>query len=110
MSLTSRILKYIWPPISKRKGAFFSIIFLFVVRVAVDFIIFPVYFKKLIDLISTNLGDRLLLLQGISHILIILVGLNLLVTITARSRSFFYIDFLTGVVKDLRNFAFQKVE
>jgi ATP-binding cassette subfamily B protein len=106
----SKIFKYIWPQIRKHKGAFLGIIFFFGVRVFIDFIIIPIYFKKFIDLLSTSGLDRTILSTQIFYIVFWMMAFHFLVAFTARTRGFLYIGFMVNMIRDLRNFTFQKIE
>ncbi len=106
-----KIFKYIWPQISKHRGAFLGIVFFFGVRVSIDFIIIPIYFKRFIDILSTSsFLDRAILSPQIFHVVFWIIAFHFLVSVTARSRGFLYVGFITDMVRDLRNFSFQKVE
>lgn len=87
-----------------------GIIFFFVVRVFIDFIIIPIYFKKFIDLLSTSRLDRAILSTQIFHVVFLMITFHFLVAVTARTRGFLYISFMINMVRDLRNFTFQKIE
>ena len=94
----------------KYKGAFYSIIILFAIRVVADFIVIPLYFKKIIDTISSSEISRTIISHSLFEFVFIIIGLNIIVTLTARSRQFIYYKFLINVIHDLRNFSFQKIE
>lgn len=106
----SKILKYIWPQMRKFQWAFYAILVLFVVRIAIDFILIPLFFKDIIDTISEPSVNKLLLSSELFRLVYIIVGLHFAVSITARSRQFIYNEFLVNVTRGLRNFAFQKIE
>lgn len=110
MLLFSKIMKYFWPQMRKYKGAFYSIIILFAIRVVADFIVIPLYFKKIIDTISSSEISRTIISHSLFEFVFIIIGLNIIVTLTARSRQFIYYKFLINVIHDLRNFSFQKIE
>jgi len=103
-------MKYFWPQMRKYKGAFYSIIILFAIRVVADFIVIPLYFKKIIDTISSSEISRTIISHSLFEFVFIIIGLNIIVTLTARSRQFIYYKFLINVIHDLRNFSFQKIE
>ena len=110
MSLFQKIFKYIWPQIRKYKGAFYAVLVLFVVRVSVGFTIIPFYFKEIIDTISSSTVDRATISQELFSFVLIIISLEFFVVITARSRQFIYDKFITNIVRDLRNFTFQRIE
>jgi ATP-binding cassette subfamily B protein len=106
----SKIFKYIWPQIRKYQRAFYSIIVLFALRVVFDFIVIPIYFKKIIDTISNSDAGRTMIAHDLFKFVFIIIVLNIVVALTARSRQFIYYKFLINVIRNLRNFAFQKIE
>src|SRR3989344_5272555 len=110
MFLFRTIFKYIWPQILKYKGAFWAIIILFSIRTVVDAILIPYYFKNIIDNLSQPDVSRMLISHDLFQIVFIIIGLTLVVGITARSRQFLYFNFVINIVRELRNFAFQKIE
>src|SRR3989344_4515244 len=110
MFLFSRIFKYIWPQMRKYRWAFFSILILFSLRVVFDFILIPLYFKEIIDVISQAYINRATIARPLFNLVLIIVGLNFAVAVTARWRQFIYFNFLINVVQGLRNFTFQKIE
>ncbi len=105
-----KLFKYTWPIVRVYKWTLLGIFLLFTVRVAVDFIVIPLYFKDFIDLISGAGADRARVSKDIFSPVFIMIGLHTVVTLTARSRNFLYIDFMANVIRDLRDFAFQRIE
>ncbi|HEY4494338.1 MAG TPA: ABC transporter ATP-binding protein [Candidatus Paceibacterota bacterium] len=110
MSLFRRIMKYLWPQMRKHKGALYATVFFFVIRVVIDFVIVPIYFKKFIDLISNDGPNHALLSNQIMNLVFIIIGLTLVVTITARLRGFAQQKFIVNTTRDLRDYVFQKIE
>ena len=94
----------------KYQGAFYAVLVLFIVRVSVGFTIIPFYFKKIIDTISNWGGDRAVISHDLFVFLFIIIGLEFFVVVTARSRQSIYDKFITNVIRNLRNFTFQKIE
>src|SRR3989344_8787997 len=110
MSLFRKIKKYIWPQMRKYKGALYVILALFTFRVIFDSILIPFYFKSIIDNLSRSGTDRMLVSDQLFTLVYIIIGLNLLVAISARTRQFIYFNFIINVTRELRNFAFQRIE
>jgi len=110
MFLFSKIFKYVWPQVRKYRVAFYAIVVLFAVRVIFDFIIIPLYFKKIIDTISNSGVDHTLVSSILLKLVFTIIILHVIVGLTARSRQFIYYKFLANVTRGLRNFAFQKIE
>ncbi len=110
MSLFSKIFKYVWPQMRKYRVAFFCILIIFSTRVVFDVILRPLYFKKIIDLLSRGSSSNSLLAHDLYHLIFLIIGINLIVFALARSIKFVYFNFEINVIKELRNFAFQKLE
>ncbi|HEY4512914.1 MAG TPA: ABC transporter ATP-binding protein [Candidatus Paceibacterota bacterium] len=94
----------------KYKGALYVILALFTFRVIFDSILIPFYFKSIIDNLSRSGTDRMLISGQLFTLVYIIIGLNLLVAISARTRQFIYFNFIINVTRELRNFAFQRIE
>ena len=87
----SKILKYVWPQIRKYQWAFYAILVIFSARVVVDTILRPLYFKKIIDLLSRGNVGHMLLSDDLFKLVFIIIGLNILVLLIARSGKFLYL-------------------
>lgn len=106
----SKILKYIWPQIRKRKWVFYLIVIVFGLRIFFDQILIPLYFKKIIDVFIKGDVNNTILSQEIFQLLFIIIGIHIAVFIIARLIKFIIFQFEIDVIRDLRNFAFQKIE
>ena len=109
-SLFRKILKYVWPQINKRKWVFYYILAGFSIRVFFGEIAIPLYFKKIIDILTRGAGNSLAVSQDIFRLFFIIVGIQIFVFFIARVTKFIFLKFEIDVVQDLRNFAFQKIE
>src|SRR3989344_3919492 len=98
MSFFRSIIKYIWPQIKKYERAFWSIIVFFSARIVVDAIIRPVYFKKIIDVLSLSDGNHALISHDVFKLVFIIIGLNIVVLLMARSIKFLYLTFGINMV------------
>src|SRR3989344_293134 len=105
-----KILKYIWPPIRKRKWVFYCIIVVFSVRIFFDQIVVPLYFKKIIDIFSSGIRDSAIVSHDIFQLLFIIIGLHFSFFFIARAVKFTIFKLEIDVIHDLRNFTFQKIE
>src|SRR3989344_2377500 len=109
-SLFSKILKYVWPQIRKRKWVFYFIVVFFSIRIFFAEIAIPLYFKKIIDIFTKGVGDPKITQSDIFQILFIIIGIHIFVFAIARITKFIFLKFEIDVTQDLRNFAFQKIE
>lgn len=110
MSLFGSIFKYVWPQMRKYKGAFYTIVSIFTIRVIIDAIMRPFYFKKLIDILSKYGVDPSSIKYEAFKIVLIIVLINLILFIIARSIKFLFFSFEINVMKELRNFSFEKIQ
>lgn len=109
MSLFRGIFKYVWPQIRKYKPAFYSIFILFGIRVVLEGLVKPIYFKKIIDTLSIVNTDRLSLSESLFKLVFIIIFLNLTITAVARVCKLIIYSFEINVIKELRNFSFYKI-
>lgn len=93
----------------KRKRVFVFIVTLYCLRVLFDRVVVPLYFQKIIT-IFTEAGPKAQDAQNIFHLLYIIIGIYIFVFCIARLARFTIIRFEVGVIQDLRNFSFQKIE
>jgi len=100
----------VWPQMRKRKWVFFCIVVVFSSRVFFGEIVIPLYFKKIIDIFSKGLGSPEIVSYDIYKLLFIIIGIHILVFFIARIIKFVLLKFEVDVIRDLRNFAFQKIE
>ena len=94
----------------KYQGAFYAILIFFSARMVFDRIVTPLYFKKIIDVLSRSEVDRLLLSHELLTLVLIIIGLRVLVFLVARIIKFVFFNFEINVIRELRNFSFQKIE
>ncbi len=109
MSLFRAIFKYVWPQMRKFKFALLSIYIIFIIRTLLEHIIRPVYFKKIIDVISlghieTTSSD------GLLKLVFTLIILSFLTSLCARFVKFIFFRFEINVIRELRNFCFNKIQ
>lgn len=109
MSLFKAIFKYVWPQMRKYRNAFFAIFFLFGTRVFLEGIIRPIYFKKIIDSLSITNIINTSLAAGLIRLVIITIALNFIITVIARTCKFIMYNFEINVMKELRDFSFEKI-
>lgn len=109
-SLFSKILKYVWPEIRKRKWIFYCIVVVFTARILLDQIVIPLYFKKIIDLFALGSLQPEIVSNDIFRLLFIIIGIHFFVFFIARIIKFTIFKFEIDVIQGLRNFTFQKIE
>ncbi len=104
-----RIFYYVWPEIQKHSGLLYAVLIIFGFRVAND-IIRPIYFKKIVDVLSSNPLDRMATAETLFGIAAILVALHLFSGVAARVGKHFHYLFEINAIRDLRNLTFRKIE
>ncbi len=105
-----KMLKYVWPQMKKFKWAFYWIIILFGLRTVFGAILQPFYFKKIIDVLSNDTVSRALISHEILVLVVISIVFNFLSIAAGRSGRYVHSLFEANVVKELRNYTFQKIE
>lgn len=109
MSLFKGIFKYVWPQIRKYRLLFYSTIFFFGTRVVLDAIIRPIYFKKIIDILSDTSVPHGAHARELYILAFIMIGIGALVVLFARAGKFIHFAFEIHMIRELRNFCFQKI-
>ncbi len=110
MSSFRKIISYIWPQIKKHQSAFYWILLIFGLRTVLDNIVRPIYFKKIVDLLSLNDKNHSILTHDLFVLISVMIGISFLVLITARFGKFIIFAFEINVVRELRNFCFEKIQ
>lgn len=94
----------------KYSFAFYSILVLFGIRVVLDGIIRPIYFKKVIDTLSISDLERSVVAQDVMRLVGIIILISLIILIIARSCKFIIFKFEIDVIRQLRNFSFERLQ
>lgn len=103
-------ISYIWPIISKYKRTFFLIFFLYISRPLLSNTIVPIFYKKIVDLISIQGIDRSALTIPLLKC-VAMIAISFIVTnIVMRSGQFLVTKFQSKVMKDLIDLAFSKFQ
>ena len=106
----SKILKYVWPQMRKYGKSFYVILVLYSIRVVLFSIFIPLYFKKIIDVLSRSDSYRIASSQSLFDLVFIMIGLSVVSIIIIRIGKFLFLAFEINVIRELRNFSFQKIE
>lgn len=108
MSLFKGIFKYVWPQIRKYRISFFTLFVLFGIRVLLGDIFRPIYFKKIVDTLSLSI-DRVSSAEKILYLVSIIILINIILTIVSRTGKMLIYSFEIKVIKNLRDYAFEKI-
>ena len=103
-------MKYIWPRMKKFQGTFWAIVVLFCIRIVFGIILSPFYFKKIIDVLSNLSGSHISTEHDLFKLIFIIIALNLVSIAAGRTGRFLHAGLEIKIVKELRNFTFQKIE
>ncbi len=93
----------------EQRWVFYFILLVYVVRVLLDFVVIPVFFKHLIDLFSSPIVDKSIVSEQAYKLFFIIAGLHVFVFCIARIIKFTYYRFLARVMRNLKDFAFKKI-
>jgi ATP-binding cassette subfamily B protein len=109
MSLFSGIFKYVWPKIKRHYIYFFGTIIFFSLRIIFEGLIRPIYFKRIINLISTSGVNAINISHQLFYLVFCTIVVSLIVLIFARAGKFIHFTFEIRLVKELRNLCFEKI-
>lgn len=109
MSLFPSIIKYIWPEIKKYRVYFYAVFLIFGLRILFEGIIRPLYFKKIIDVLSEAGVNPQLVSNHLFTLVYTMIGISVLVLIFARVGKFIHFGFEIKMIKELRNLCFKKI-
>jgi ATP-binding cassette subfamily B protein len=79
-------------------------------RVILESIIRPIYFKKIIDTLSSSVIDRTLLSDQLFFLVGTTIGISFLVLLVARIGKYIFFAFEINMIRELRNFCFKKIQ
>jgi len=108
-SLFSKVLKYVWPVMMKRRGVLVFIFSIFTIRALLDQVLIPVIFKKIVDLFSTPVVDRALVEDDLIKLFIVIAVVHLAGFFAGRTIKFSIFRFAIATIKELRDFTFKRV-
>lgn len=101
------IISYYWTHIVKYKKSFFLTFILYGVAIAIGGSVTPLYYKKIIDVISLSevVQNKEVLLMSLFVKLALFI---LIYNVFFRTADFFMVFCQTRILRDLRNYAFDK--
>ncbi len=101
---------YIWPTISKHRKTFFLIYFLYVSRPLLSNTIIPIFYKKIIDLVSTSGVDRQLLVSSLFKYVAIIAICFIVANTLMRLGQYLVTKFQSRVMKGLIDLTFSNLQ
>ncbi|MEK7140268.1 MAG: ABC transporter ATP-binding protein, partial [Patescibacteria group bacterium] len=102
-------ISYIWPIITKYKWSFYGIFFLNAVRGILSAVIIPIFYKKIIDIISQTGVEKATQFQSLLDSIFLIAIFMPLAWFFGRTTQHFVSKFQSKVMKDLQDFSFQKL-
>lgn len=103
-----RIFHYIWPQMREHKLAFFLIFIGYATGVILNDIVMPLYFRDIIDLLSSGGAKDVVFGQAL-HTAYIIIGIIILYNIGFRSGDYANAYFQSNVMKKLYDFTFDRL-
>jgi ATP-binding cassette subfamily B protein len=104
-----RIMRHVWPDMRLSRGLLAGLLFVFTIRISND-IIRPLFFKRIIDILSFAEADRLASAQQLLVLVAIIASLNVASAGLGRLSKYMHLLFEVKVIERLRNSTFAKIE
>lgn len=104
-----RIFRHIWPQIMKYKWSFFAGFLFYALRFVLISVLFSVYFKKIIDLISSPHVSRISIGGELMHLVFINILIIVSSSIFSRAGAFSVVYFQSNLIRELANYAFKNI-
>ena len=108
MSGFKNTILYIKPIVLKYKWMFFGIFILHATRITLSNIVTPIFYKRIIDVISKSGVDRALVSDPLYQSVFLIVGLFPVAWFFGRATQFTVSKFQSSVIRDLHDFSFTK--
>lgn len=102
--------KYLWPIISKFKWMFFGIFVLHAIRMTSSSVILPIFYKKIVDVVSNPNLDQVILKESLYQNIIFIAILLPSAWMFGRSTQYVVSKFQSKVIKNLHDFTFSKLQ
>ena len=103
-------ISYIWPIVRKYKWQFYFIFILHALRIGLNVVISPIFYKKIIDVISSGESNPAVLSQSLYQNIFFLVAILPIAWFFGRATQFAVSKFQSVVIKDLHDFSFEKLQ
>ncbi len=103
-------ISYVWPIVKRYKWQFYSIFILHALRIGLNAVIAPIFYKRIVDLISNGNTNRAFLSQPLFQNIFLLIGILPVAWFFGRATQFAVSKFQSTVIKDLHDFSFEKLQ
>ncbi len=110
MSNFKKTISYIWPIVKNYKWQFYLIFILHAFRMGLNVVVTPIFYKRIIDVISQGGADRAALSNSLFHNIFFLVAILPTAWFFGRVTQFAVSKFQSLVIKDLHDFSFEKLQ
>lgn len=109
MSNTKGTISYIWPIVRQYQWQFYGLFILYLFRVGLASIVVPLFYKRIIDLISNERVDTTLVTHVLFHSILLIALTLFLAWFFGRVTQHVAVKFQSKVINDLQNFSFKKL-
>lgn len=110
MSNFKDTILYIKPTVMKYKWQFYGIFVLHAIRIILTTVITPLFYKRIIDIISKSGPDRALLHDSLFKSIFFIALVYFIGWFFARTTQYIISKFQSSVIRDLHNFSFKKLQ
>ncbi len=109
MSSLKNTFSYIKPIVMRYKWQFYGIFVLHAVRIILAAVVTPIFYKRIIDIISQDGVDRAVLSSPLYQSIIFISILFPVAWFFGRATQYMISKFQSSVIKDLHDFSFEKM-
>lgn len=109
MSSLKDTISYIRPIVMKYKWQFYSIFFLHAVRITLNAVVGPIFYKRIIDVISKGGIDRVSLSNSLYQSIFFIALFLPIGWSFGRATQYLVSKFQSSVIRDLHDFSFEKL-
>ncbi|MEK7190319.1 MAG: ABC transporter ATP-binding protein [Patescibacteria group bacterium] len=103
-------ISYIQPVVMKYKFQFFFIFVLHAIRIILSSVIIPLFYKRIIDVISQTGADKVSLSHSLYQNIFLITAIMPIAWFFGRSTQYLVSKFQSSVIRDLHDFSFKKLQ
>jgi ATP-binding cassette subfamily B protein len=103
-------ISYIKPTVMKYKWQFYGIFILHALRIILNAVITPLFYKRIIDIISRGDIDKITLSTPLFHTIFFIALIMPVAWFFGRATQYCVSKFQSSVIRDLHDFSFEKLQ
>ncbi len=103
-------ISYIKPSVMKYKWQFYGIFVLHAIRIILNVVITPLFYKRIIDIISNGSLDRASLTSSLFHSIFYIALIMPIAWFFGRATQYAVSKFQSSMIRDLHDFSFEKLQ